>query len=74
MAPTKSNLSDHTMSNPNTKALMSFLENAASTRKSSAAGFKTIYVGPDKLPLSVLKMAPLTSPVWEKVHHSIVWL
>jgi len=27
---------------------------------------KIIYVGPDKLPLSVLEMASLTSPVWKK--------
>ena len=63
MAPITLNLLDHTMSNPNTNALMSLLENAARTRKSSAAGFKTIYVGPDKLPISLLQMAPLTSPV-----------
>ena len=66
MAPTSLDLFNRTMSNPNTNTLMSLLENAASIRKSSAAGFKTIYVGPDKLPLSVLKIPPFNESCLEK--------
>ena len=45
---------------------MVLLDYAFTTRHSSAAGFNIIHVGTDKLPFSVLEMAPLTSQVWKK--------
>ena len=57
----------HTMSSPNTNALMSLLSDAVkSNRKPSAAGFKIVYVGKDKTPLSILEMAPIDEDVWKK--------
>ena len=57
----------HTMSSPNTNALMSLLSDAVKgNRKPSAAGFKIVYVGKDKTPLSILEMAPIDGDVWKK--------
>ena len=58
MAPKRSSLY-HTMSNPNTNALMTLLTDAVRDPKLTAAGFKIIYVGNDKYPLSVLEMTPV---------------
>ena len=58
----------HTMSLPNTNALMSLLSDAVKgNRKPSAAGFKIVYVGKDKTPLSILEMAPIDGDVWKKI-------
>ena len=65
MAPKRSSLY-HTMSNPNTNALMSLLTDAVRDPKLTAAGFKIIYVGKDKYPLSVLEMAPVEADGWKK--------
>ena len=47
------------MSSPNTNALMTLLNDAVrGHRKPTAAGFKIVYVGKDKTPLSILEMAP----------------
>ena len=57
----------HTMSSPNTNALMSLFSDAVkSNRKPSAAGFKIVYVGKDKTPLNILDMAPIDGDVWKK--------
>ena len=54
----------HTVSSPNTNDLMSLLSNAVKdNRKPSAAGFKVVYVGKDKSPLSILEMAPIDGDV-----------
>ena len=44
--------------NPNIKAM------AAGSK--TAGGFKTVYVGKDQRPVSILEVAPLTAPVWKR--------
>ena len=56
----------HTMSNPNTNAIMSMLQGAMEQRKPTAAGYKIIFVGSDKLPVSILELAPLNGKAWQK--------
>ena len=57
MAPKQSSLY-HTMSNPNTNALVNLLNDAVRYPKFTATGFKIFYVVKDKYPISVLEMAP----------------
>ena len=54
------------MSNPNTNALVSILRNSATTPSATAAGFKTVYVGQDRLPVIILNISPLTDPTWKR--------
>ena len=57
----------HTMTNPNTNALMSMLQNAVRADNGpTAAGFKTAYVGKDRFPIMILKMASLDDDAWKK--------
>ena len=57
----------HTMSNPNTNALMTMLTNAVQKEsETTAAGFKIVYIGKDKVPLNILEMTPIDSPAWKK--------
>ena len=44
----------HTMSSPNTNALITLINNAVRDPKPTAAGFKKFYVGKDKYPMSIL--------------------
>ena len=55
-----------TMSNPNTNALISLLRNSTRDNSTTAAGFKTVYLGQDNLPVSILEIAPITDPAWKK--------
>ena len=70
MAPSL-NLTTTTMSNPNTNALLSFLRNGTSDRGTTAAGFRTVYLGQDNLPVSILDIVPITDPTWKKSCASI---
>ena len=55
------------MSNPNTNALISLLRNATNdTTATTAAGFKTIFLGQDNVLVSILTIVPLTEPTWKK--------
>ena len=54
------------MTNPTTNAIMSMLQGAIETKKPTAAGFKIIYIGSDKLPVSILDIAPLNGKPWQK--------
>ena len=55
------------MSSPNTNALMTLLTDAVKgNRKPTAAGFKIVYVGKDKTPLSILEMAPIEGDALKK--------
>ena len=57
----------HTMSSPNTNALMTMLNNAVRAEsKPTAAGFKMVYVGKDKVALNILEMSPIESEPWKK--------
>ena len=47
---------------------MSLLSDAVKgNRKPTAGGFKFLYVGKDKTPLSILEMAPIDGDVWKKI-------
>ena len=65
MAPEPQSLF-HTMSSPNTNALITLLNNAVREPKPTAAGFKIVYVGKDKYPMSILEMAPVDDDGWKK--------
>ena len=65
MAPEPQSLL-HTMSSPNTNALITLLNNAVREPKPTAAGFKIVYVGKDKYPMSILEMAPVDDDGWKK--------
>ena len=54
------------MSNPNTNALMTMLNGAFRKSKPTAAGFKIVHIGVDRLPVSILDMASLSSKYWQK--------
>ena len=54
------------MSNPNINALLSMIRNSAVTPNATAAGFKTVYVGHDRLPMSILTIDPLMDPTWRR--------
>ena len=55
------------MSNPNTNALMSMLQNAVRADNGpTAAGFKTAYVGKDRFPIMILNMASIDDDAWKK--------
>ena len=56
----------HMMSNPNTNALTSLLNDAVRDPKVTAAVFKIVYVGKDKYPLGVLEMTPVEADEWKK--------
>ena len=55
-----------TMSNPYTNALLSILRNSAITPSATASGFKTVYVGQDRLPVSILTIDSLTDLTWKR--------
>ena len=55
----------HTMSNPNTNALMAMLQGALKPKKTTVAGFKIVEIGTDKLPVSVLEMVSINKTVWK---------
>ena len=66
MAPDR-NTHYHTMSSPNSIALMTMLSNAARAEtKPTAAGFKMVYVSKEKVPLRILEMTPIESEPWKK--------
>ena len=54
------------MSSPNTNALITLINNAVRDPKPTAAGFKIVYIGKDKYPMSILEMAPVTEDGWKK--------
>ena len=56
----------HTISNPNTNALMSILHGALQTKTSTAVGFKMIEDGMDKLPVIILEMNSINRKTWKK--------
>ena len=64
----------HMMSSPNTIALITLLNNAVRDPKTTAAGFKIVYVGKDKYPMSILKIVPVDNNEWIKVLLSKVYL
>ena len=51
-----------TMNNPNTNTLLSLLRNGTRDSGTTATDFKTIYLGQDNLPVSILDVAPITDP------------
>ena len=56
-----------TMSNPHTNAPISLLLNTTNDATSStAASFKTIFLGQDNVPVSILTIASLTDPTQKK--------
>ena len=68
MVPTTSNLLNHRMSNPNTNALLSLLQNTGSNATASATGFKTVNIELNRFPVSVLEMSPLIGHIVKKLH------
>jgi len=54
------------MTNPNTNALISLLNDAIRQPKPTGAGFKTVYVGKEKYPLRILETAPVNGNGWKK--------
>ena len=55
------------MNNPTTNALISLLRNATNdTTATTAAGFKTIFLGQDNILVSILTIVPITDPTWKK--------
>ena len=64
----------HTMSSPNTNALITLLNNAVRDPNTTAAGFKIVYVRKDKYSMSILEMAPVDDDEWKKVLLSKVYL
>ena len=55
------------ISSPNTNVLMALLNDAVrGHHKPTAAGYKIVYVGKDKTPLSILEMAPIEGDAWKK--------
>ena len=65
MAPDSQSLF-HTMTSPNTNALMTLLKNAVREPKPTVARFKILYVGKDKYPMSILEMASVDNDGWKK--------
>ena len=65
MAPTRT-IYFHTMSNPNTNAVMYMLRGALRPPEATATGFKTVYIISDRLPVRILEMAHLTCKAWQK--------
>ena len=60
----------HTMSSPNTNTLMTLLtDTVRGNHKPTAAGFKIVYIGKDKTPLSILEIAPIEGNAWENQPH-----
>ena len=57
----------HTMTNPNTNALMYMLQNdVRADNGPTAAGLKTAYVGKDRFPIMILKMDTINDDAWKK--------
>ena len=56
----------HTMSSPNTNALITLINNAVRDPTPTAAGFKIVYIGKDKYPMSILEMARVDDDGWKK--------
>ena len=55
------------MSNLKTIALISLLRNTTNdTTATTPSGFKTIFLGQDNVPVSILTIALLTEPTWKK--------
>ena len=50
--------------NPNIKAMAANNRNEKDRR--TAGGFKTVYVGKDQRPVSIMEVAPLTAPGWKR--------
>ena len=59
----------HAMSNlnPDNNAVLALLRGALQTRATTAAGFKTVYVGSDRLPVSFFEMFLLNFNAWQKM-------
>ena len=56
----------HTMSNPNTNALMSMLQGALKSKPTTVVGFKIVEIGTEKLPVSIMDMVSIDGTIWEK--------
>ena len=56
------------MTSPNTNAQMNLLNDVVREHKTTATGFKIVYIVTDKYLLSILKMAPVDSYGWKKEH------
>ena len=54
------------MTNTNTTAFVTLLNDTVRDPKPTAAGFKIVYIGKDKYPLSVLEMTPVEADRWKK--------
>ena len=67
MALDTTNLLNHPMSNPNTNAIMSMINNSFNYSKPTATGFKIVHVGVDRLPISILNIVFLSSKFWQKI-------
>ena len=51
----------------NTNVLMSMLNNAVRAEtKPAATGFKSVYIGKEKVPMNILEMTPIDSEAWRK--------
>ena len=56
----------HTISNPNTNAIMSMLHGSLEQKNPTAVGFKMVHMGSNKLLVSILDIAPLNGKAWQK--------
>ena len=54
----------HTISNPNTNDIMTMLPGAMEQKNLTAAGYKIVHIGSDKLPVIILDISPLNGKVW----------
>ena len=54
------------MSNFNTNAVITMLCGALHPKETTAAGFKIVHIGSNRLPVSILAMAPLNGKAWQK--------
>ena len=54
------------MSSPNANAIMSIIQGEMEQKKPTTAGYKIIHIGSDKLPDSILNIAPLNGKAWQK--------
>ena len=59
MVPDTLNLFNCTLSNSNTHAITPMLNGALALPKTTAAGFKMVYIGVDKQPVNIINIAPL---------------
>lgn len=70
MVPISMNASDNTMSNLTTNTLMALLHSVFDTYAPSVVGFKTVYIGRDRLWLRILGILLSIKHVCEE---SVIW-